>query len=211
MAAHSTYRLLFVLALGALGCAPEVPQGEERARALFATCASCHGDDGSGREAYGAPAIAGLDAWYVRAQLEKFQRGVRGAHPGDAAGLRMRPMSRTLRTPEDVSLVSDLVAQLVPKEHAVAAAGDKSRGQSLYATCSTCHGPEARGNHDQKAPSLRHASAWYLVKQLENFKAGIRGAHPDDQTGAQMRAMALGLSDEQAVRDVVAYIAILGK
>ncbi len=211
MVEHSTYRLLFVFALGALGCAPEVPKGEERARALFATCASCHGEDGSGREAYGAPAIAGLDAWYVRAQLEKFQRGVRGAHPDDAAGLRMRPMSRTLRTPEDVSLVADFVAQLAPKAHAGAVNGDKSRGQSLYATCTTCHGAEAQGNHDQNAPPLRHANPWYLVKQLENFKAGIRGTHPDDQTGAQMRAMALGLSDEQAVRDVVAYIAAMGK
>jgi len=170
MAAHSTYRLLLLFSLGVLGCAPEVPQGTERARALFATCASCHGEDGRGREAYGAPAIAGLDAWYLRAQLEKFQRGVRGAHPDDVAGLRMRPMSRTPRTPEDVALVSDFVAQLAPREHGHAAPGDAGRGQSLYATCSTCHGPEC-----------------------------VRGG------------MALGLADEQAVRDVVAYIAALGK
>jgi cytochrome c553 len=200
---------MLLATLGVAGCAPAAPEGPERAAALFATCASCHGQDGAGRKEYGAPAIAGLDAWYVRAQLEKFQNGARGAHPDDAAGLRMRPMSRTLRSAQDVAAVAEYVAALPEVAPAASVRGDASRGKSLYATCTACHGADARGSHDKHAPPLHRASDWYLVTQLGNFKAGIRGTHPADLTGAQMRPMALGLADEQAMRDVITYIGTL--
>lgn len=201
--------LTLALTLVALGCAPEAPKGHERGPALFATCASCHGQDGGGRKEYGAPAIAGLEAWYLRAQIEKFQKGVRGAHPDDVAGLRMRPMSRTLRSSEDVDAVVEYVAALAPASPAKAVSGDPRRGESLFTTCATCHGADAHGNRDKNAPPLHRASDWYLVTQLANFKAGIRGTHPSDVTGSQMRPMALVLDDEQAMRDVVAYITSL--
>jgi hypothetical protein len=48
---------------------------------------------------------------------------------------------------------------------------------------------------------------WYMVRQLTNFRADVRGAHIDDVFGRQMGSMARGLlSDEQAIRDAVAYI-----
>ena len=43
-------------------------------------------------------AIAGQAQWYLEAQLVKFKNGVRGAHPDDMEGSRMRPMARTLPT-----------------------------------------------------------------------------------------------------------------
>ena len=207
----SLQRTLSIICLfaPAFACTPETPQGEARAPALFETCAACHGARGEGNREYEAPAIAGLEAWYVRAQLEKFQAGSRGAHPDDAAGLRMRPMSRTLRTREDVALMADYVASLAPVSTAAEMPGDPARGEPLFTTCVQCHGEKARGNPDKGAPALHRASDWYLVAQLKKFKAGVRGTHPDDLTGAQMRPMALGLSDEQAMRDVVAYIGTL--
>ena len=51
---------------------------------------------------------------------------------------------------------------------------------------------------------------WYLVRQLENFKSGVRGAHADDAAGAQMRPMAMMLADAAAMRNVAAYIVSLG-
>jgi cytochrome c oxidase subunit 2 len=198
--------LSLVAALIAVACSPQPPQGAERAPLLFQTCASCHGQDGGGRKEYEAPAIAGLESWYVRAQLEKFQKGIRGAHPDDVAGLRMRPMSRTLRGADDVALIADYVASLPPRASAPALTGDAEHGKSLFVTCSQCHGGDARGNRDKHAPPLYRASDWYLVAQLKKFKAGIRGTHPADVTGSQMRPMALGLADERAMRDVVAYI-----
>ena len=47
---------------------------------------------------------------------------------------------------------------------------------------------------------------WYLARQLQNFKSGVRGVHPEDEYGFQMTSMVQALADEQAINDVVAYI-----
>lgn len=177
---------------------------------LYATCAPCHGDNGEGTREYGAPAIAGLEAWYVETQLEHFASGIRGAHPDDAAGLRMRPMVQTLRSPSDMRSVAAFVATLPPVDPApTLAAGDPRRGRALYATCAECHGEDGSGDRERGAPNLTRAHDWYLHRQLENFRNGIRGADARDSTGATMRPMAMALSDDQAIRDVIAYIATL--
>jgi cytochrome c553 len=43
------------------------------------------------------------------------------------------------------------------------------------------------------------------MQQLVNFKASIRGGNSNDVTGGQMALNAAAM-DEQAMRDVVAYI-----
>ena len=87
--------------------------------------------------------------------------------------------------------------------------GDSSAGKRHYAVCSACHGPHAEGNRTLDAPALAGREAWYLLRQIASFRSGIRGAHPDDRAGQQMRAMALVLPDEQSMRDVVAYVSSL--
>ena len=47
---------------------------------------------------------------------------------------------------------------------------------------------------------------WYLARQLQNYKDGIRGNHPGDPYGYQMNMMVDILPDEQAINDVIAYI-----
>jgi cytochrome c553 len=84
--------------------------------------------------------------------------------------------------------------------------GDVERGRTAYATCLACHGERAAGNEALKAPALSRQADWYLVAQIQKFRAGWRGTHPRDETGAQMRPMAMTLGDERAIRDVVAYI-----
>ena len=61
------------------------------------------------------------------------------------------------------------------------------------------------------APRLRHTSDWYLASTLERYKAGIRGANPKNPNGIMMRGMAMSLADDQAIKDVVAYITTLGR
>jgi hypothetical protein len=39
----------------------------------------------------------------------------------------------------------------------------------------------------------------------------MRGYHPDDIFGTQMQAMSMTLQDEQAMRNVIAYIKTLAK
>jgi len=182
----------------------------ERGEALYKLCAQCHGPEGTGNPTIAAPTLAGLPTWYVESQVHKFRDGVRGAHPDDMAGLRMGPMARTLRSDDDVKAVAAYVGSLPPTSpDATLEGGDATRGQALFALCTTCHGPDAAGNQTLFAPKLRHNSDWYMLAQLQKFKAGLRGANPQDTTGMLMRPMALTLPDEQAMKDVVAYILTL--
>ena len=199
--------LLTTLTAALFGCS-EAETPEERGAELFGYCEQCHGAQGEGNYEFRAPAIAGLPQWYVEAQLEKFRIGARGDHPEDVDGLRMRPMSRTLATPREVELVSAYVASLPPVDPVPRLeAGDVERGRQLFEPCVQCHQADASGDQTKNAPPLTLHSDWYIVAQLEKFKAGIRGTDPLDATGSQMRAMAMGLANEQAMRDVAAYIA----
>lgn len=69
-----------------------------------------------------------------------------------------------------------------------------------YQTCLPCHGPNAEGNPAQRAPALAGQHRWYLERQLDHFRTGIRGTHEEDIHGAAMRAIAMLLndSDDQA-------------
>lgn len=90
-----------------------------------------------------------------------------------------------------------------------ASTGDPAAGRALYQVCKTCHGEAGEGNRALRAPQIAGQADWYMIRQLRNFKRGVRGASPADVTGAQMRAMAMTLLDEQAVRDVVAFVGTL--
>jgi cytochrome c oxidase subunit 2 len=200
-------RLLALLPLALTACATST---ETRAEELYGYCQHCHGTAGEGNVDFRAPSIAGMSEWYVHAQIEKFRVGARGDHPDDLDGLRMRPMSRTLATAAEVRLVAHYVASMEPTHPAtIVEGGDPNRGRTLYEPCVQCHGENAQGRRDMNAPELSTQSDWYLVVQLEKFRTGVRGADPLDTTGAQMRGMVGSLEDEQAVRDVVAYVTSL--
>jgi cytochrome c oxidase subunit II len=91
------------------------------------------------------------------------------------------------------------------------AAGDAARGKTLYATCGACHGANGEGLEALNAPKLAGQEEWYVVRQLQNFKNGIRGNNPRDTYGMQMAPMAQTLVDDQSMQDVAAYIRTLGQ
>jgi len=169
-------------------------------------CQPCHAADGSGNASNGAPGISGMPDWYVQEQVQKFRDGRRGKHFDDIAGLRMRPMARTLTNDQELEAVSSYVAAM-PRQrlegHAVQ--GDVEAGKKHFLACAACHGADGSGNKQLSAPPLTGADDWYLLTQLHNFKTGIRGTADGDVTGAQMRPNVLAL-DEKALTDVVAYI-----
>lgn len=197
--------------VGATGCSGPT-EGPARGEAMFASCTSCHGTDGRGNPKVATPSIAGLPAWYVEAQLIKFRDGARGDHPDDTDGLRMRPMARTLTRESDVKALADYVAGLSAARPApTLTGGDAERGKALYGPCTACHQVDGGGNQALNAPPLTLASDWYLLAQLRKFKGGLRGADPQDATGATMVPFAMTLTDEQAMKDVIAYIGTLGQ
>ncbi|MBX2824396.1 MAG: c-type cytochrome [Gammaproteobacteria bacterium] len=102
-----------------------------------------------------------------------------------------------------------VAAALLSASSLAIAAGDAGKGKALYAGCSGCHGADAMGNAALNAPRLAGQLEGYLVVQLNNFKAGIRGTADGDLGGAMMRPMASMLADDQAVQDVAAYLASL--
>jgi cytochrome c553 len=104
------------------------------------------------------------------------------------------------------TLIILLTALFLP---GLAAAGDATSGQALYATCVACHGANGEGNAALNAPGIAGQSESYLARQLWDFKDGRRGKEPGDTTGAQMLPMAAMLADGEAVANVAAYIAAM--
>ncbi len=214
----ATWLLPASLAALVAGCTMPQPEGDAQGPARYETCAACHGEDGSGNELFGAPAIAGMPLWYVQRQLEKYRDGHRGNDAEDADGLRMRAMVRTLNHEGDLEAVARYVSAMPATTPETTLSNDDEddtndfdleAGRTAFRACVQCHGGAAEGNEDRNAPPLNRLDDWYIVRQLGLFKAGDRGTTPGDDTGAQMRPMALGLADEQAMRNVAAHITTL--
>ncbi len=173
-------------------------------------CASCHGGTAGGDQALGAPSLAGLDNWYIQTQLQKFLAGLRGTHFKDPDGMSMRAALEFLQVELDpnreMSHLAHYLVTLPPVKQPATVEGDAIRGASYYAACAACHGADGKGNRALNAPPLAGQSDWYLLRQLEKYRAGARGADPRDSDGQQMATFAKMLADEQALKDVVAYI-----
>jgi cytochrome c oxidase subunit 2 len=183
------------------------PAGNATAgQANYAVCSACHGAQGEGNQQLNAPKLAGLDAWYARRQLLHYQTGVRGTTPGDQFGPQMAPMSQVVADPTTRENVLAYIETLPNNPAPITLSGNEERGRALYFTCATCHGTEGQGRWGTNAPRLAGMNDWYLERQLQYFKTGVRGGHPDDIYGDQMNLVANVLVGENAIRDVVAYI-----
>ena len=90
-----------------------------------------------------------------------------------------------------------------------AAAHTPQAGQDLYGSCRSCHGDNGEGQAYIAAPAIAGLPKWYVESSVKKFRTGVRGAHPDDVYGSQMRAMSMTLTDTTAMLDVVAYIKTL--
>lgn len=174
-------------------------------------CAACHGEKGEGSREQMAPSIASLPRWYVEAQVGKFRTGLRGSHPDDAAGQRMRAAVTGL-TVGQLSEALDTLEAFPAVVHKPTFAGDLKRGAYLYREhCMECHRFNGRGEIAFGSSHVAGLQDWYLIAQWEKFSAGTRGYHPDDEGGAKMRKAAGYLASGRDVRDVIAYIATLAE
>ena len=206
---HSHRSLLILLASGVLA-GSALGADQHAGEAQFALCQSCHGPSAQGMEATGAPRLAGQHAWYVERQLGNFRAGVRGVHELDEWGQSMRMMAAMLPDDEAVANVAAYIQGLeAASPAATAAGGDAVRGKDLFATCQACHGEKGAGLEARGAPRIAGQHDWYLVRQLTNFRAGIRGTHEADEWGQSMQMMSGMLADDQAVKDVAAHISAL--
>ena len=179
-----------------------------RGKARYALCQACHGANGMGNKALNSPKIAGQEPWYLERQLKNFKAGIRGANPNDKYGMQMRPMALTLSDEQSVRDMSAYVSSMPVKRNIVKTIkGDLEEGKAIYVVCQACHGLTGEGNKTLNSPRLAGLQDWYLVRQLKNFKSGIRGKKRDDIFGMQMRPMAMSLENDEAINNVAAYIA----
>jgi cytochrome c oxidase subunit 2 len=183
------------------------PQADLAAgQSLYAVCSACHGANGEGNAALNAPGLAGQEHWYLERQVRNFQHGLRGSDAGDTYGLQMAPMALTLADDAAINNVVAYIASLSDTDSAPTITGDVDRGEDLFTTCKSCHGAQGQGIWALNAPRLKGVNDWYLIRQLQNYKQGIRGSHPSDLSGKQMTLLTKMLRDEQDMKDVVAYI-----
>ena len=233
----SAVRLLALpLALMVLGAAPAAAQmyapgsGEAvPAEELYEVCAFCHGPQGQGSERLDAPALAGMEAWYVERQLHNFRNRTRGMHPEDLTGLQMSIVSGMARNDATIRALAQYIEAMEPgagletlngepvttgrpyvwhsdyAEFTSPEPGDADRGAQAYITCGVCHGPNGEGNEALASPGLTELQDWYQARQLRYFRDGIRGRGAGDIYGAQMAAMSTTLTD-QTIADLIAYI-----
>lgn len=176
------------------------------APAAYAPCAACHGPAGQGNPALDSPALAGQQAGYLERQLRHFRGGVRGADSRDTQGMQMKGMAMALPE-DDIPVVAAWLASLPLPRVATPATGDLKNGNNYYqAKCGACHGGAAEGNASLNAPALVSLEAQYIRRQYRHFQSGIRGDHPDDRYGRQMKMMSTTLPGDGDLDDVIAFI-----
>jgi cytochrome c oxidase subunit 2 len=181
----------------------------ESGKDYFQVCVACHGEEAQGNMNLKAPRLSHLQPEYIVQQLKNFRADIRGGEGTSEAAQRMRPMASTLPDEQAIEDVASYISTLPGGRPPAAVKGDAVMGGDYFNQfCGACHGAAAQGSvlMTAIAPTLAGASDWYLAAQLHAFRAGVRGVHPDDKGGRQMRPMSLLLPHEQAIEDVVTFV-----
>jgi cytochrome c553 len=167
-----------------------------------APCQSCHGANGAGMSATGFPRLAGLDAGYLRKQLDDFATGTRD-NPV------MHPNALALSADERQAMATYYAQMPMPKIPSVAPPSDKAgellathgRWAKQVPACVQCHGPGGMGV-GASFPPLSGQSATYLESQLRAWKAGTRHNDPLQLMQGISRAL-----DDNDIKAVAAWFA----
>ncbi len=182
------------------------PANVAAGQAQYAVCAACHGAQGEGNPALNSPKLSGQQAWYIERQLNYFKQGIRGGE-GDTNGAAMIGMANMLADDAAVRNMAAYIATFPDTPSTPTVTGNVANGADIYErNCAACHLDNGAGTWYTDAPKLAGMSDWYFVTQISNFRAGIRGLHPQDAYGEQMVSMATAMSGLEEINDVAAYI-----
>ncbi len=178
-------------------------------------CASCHGENEMGSRDGGYPAIAGLPAAYIRAQLKAFRHGARDnvmmnavASGVDAAQRRaLAAYLAALSVPVSAPARGAAAHRPNPVGAALAIHGAPGQriaghGTAEIPACAACHG--AAGLGQGAFPRLAGQPADYLQAQLRAWQAQKRPAGNPPVMPAIARAMS-----EAQIKAVSAYYGAL--
>lgn len=176
----------------------------------YSYCTVCHGPHGNGDLAIAAPAIAGIEPWYLAEQLKGYRERLRGADfEADPAGTEMRIVAREL-TDERIADLARYIGKFSIERKSPSTSGDPANGKQLYASnCAACHGERAEGNAALHAPALSRLNDWYIVASYKRYRSGVRGASIDNPSGNQMHQIAQALPETFPINDVSVYLTTL--
>ena len=140
---------------------------------IYASCASCHLADGSGRSDGEVPRVAGQSEKVLLHKLQKLR-------DGSSYLPVMIPFARAL-TSEELEQVVRYMASL-PSVDTISKPGSKweirgsNAAQLKYQrSCSACHGVAGEGNDTLLSPKLCGQHARYLVRRMTEIQQNLRG------------------------------------
>jgi len=191
-----------VLAACAIGSGPARAAPADEPNGL-ATCVACHGAQGAGDSAVGAPRLAGQNRDYLIHALSGFKAGQR-------TGSTMQAVAQGLSDSDIGALAGYFAVQAPPALHdgpvpapELVAAGRvlADSGAAGIAACFSCHGAAGKGN-GERYPSIAGQPASYLVERLHQLQARAKMPHTDPAT---MALLAARMSEAQ-VAAAAAYL-----
>jgi len=143
----------------ALAAVPDSRRGDQ----IFATCAACHGVDGSGLPDGSVPVIGSQHYPVFLRQLVDYRHAERW-------DIRMEHVSRlkVMQTPQDLADVAALIASLQPMGPTMPGSGEfLANGARVYfERCQACHGATGQGNADRGVARLAGQHPEYLIRQF---------------------------------------------
>lgn len=129
------------------------PQATGMGYRLFVdNCAACHGLQGRGGAAVGAPDLTDSD-WLWGGTPDAITKTILDGRTGV-----MPPMGAAVGSTEDVRNVAQYVLSLSAWPHDSVRA---NLGRAKFVACAACHGPEGKGNPALGAPNLTYDKRLY--------------------------------------------------
>lgn len=143
----------------ALAVVPDASRGDQ----IFATCAACHGVDGSGLPDGSVPMIGSQHYAVLLRQLVDYRHAERW-------DIRMEHVSRlkVMQTPQDLADVAALIASLQPMGPTVHGSGEflTSGAMVYFDRCQACHGATGQGDGHRGIARLGGQHPEYLLRQF---------------------------------------------
>lgn len=188
-------------------CYADAKAGEALAKngaGAVAPCMQCHGVNGEGQAAAGFPRLAGQNQAYLLKQLQDFN------------GRRSNPIMQAFAQALNAQQMSDVAAyyaslpiwqrsqSLTPTPTTSASRGlqlaQKGNWDNGIPACFACHGEMGAGIAPS-FPALAGQNATYIIKQLTDWRVGVRANDPQ----GLMKAVAEKMSPDE-IASVSAYL-----
>ena len=161
-----------------------------------AMCQGCHGEDGNSLTP-NFPKLAGQYASYIQKQIRDFQAGSR-------TDPIMSGMAATITAEQDLLDISAYFAsqKQMKGDFPVASEGGRRRFMDDNG-CVTCHGENGKGQapNNPLFPVIGGQHKDYLVKQLNDFKNGVR--HNDK---SEMMPTITGFMSNAEIEEIATYV-----